>query len=307
MANDTMVTLGAGGLVPKKSYDISIESEYLRISIHDILIIYTLRNTTSRDIDAVVAFPLPEIDGRMIRNEPVFLPNDRDKINFVNFKVMDGGKRIPVKTEIRAFHEGTDVTNLIKSLGLSGTVLLEHLNAELKKLSPASIEKLKTQGLILPAEINAPEEKGWQANWTMQAHFFWHQHFPAEKTIKLTQTYNPIVGGGYLHKNDDGASNIKSFCGNNAALNQIQILKNIDLSKELILYEKNIRYILTTAQNWKGAIGNFRLSIQADDPEDIVLTCFPDLKKVAPTIYEANLKDFVPSQDLNILILQKSP
>ncbi|MDD3371796.1 MAG: DUF4424 family protein, partial [Alphaproteobacteria bacterium] len=69
-ANDTMVSLGAGGLVPRESPDVSMESEDLDISVREIKIRYVFRNHSSRDIDATVAFPLPPLDGRIVAIEP---------------------------------------------------------------------------------------------------------------------------------------------------------------------------------------------------------------------------------------------
>jgi hypothetical protein len=63
LANDTMVTLEAGGLVPVKSSKVAMESERLRISVHRVTVDYVFRNTSDQDVDAVVAFPLPELDG----------------------------------------------------------------------------------------------------------------------------------------------------------------------------------------------------------------------------------------------------
>ena len=54
LANDTFVTLGAGGLIPARTAAISIESEDLEISARRITVQYLFRNRTQRDIDATV-------------------------------------------------------------------------------------------------------------------------------------------------------------------------------------------------------------------------------------------------------------
>jgi len=80
-ANDTNARLGAGGLVPEKSADIVMESEDLIISVHQITVRYLFRNTSDRDLDLIVAFPLPEVDGAAVANIPIFFPSP-DPLNF---------------------------------------------------------------------------------------------------------------------------------------------------------------------------------------------------------------------------------
>jgi hypothetical protein len=74
-ANDTMVTLGAGGLIPIKSTEIVMESEDLQVSAHQITVKYVFRNTTHHDVDATVAFPLPPLDGGTVENSPISIPS----------------------------------------------------------------------------------------------------------------------------------------------------------------------------------------------------------------------------------------
>src|SRR4051812_43529915 len=74
-ANDTMVTLEAGGLVPAKSSNVVMESERLQVSIHQVKVDYVFRNTSKVDVDAVVAFPLPGLDGGTLEHSPIQLPS----------------------------------------------------------------------------------------------------------------------------------------------------------------------------------------------------------------------------------------
>src|SRR5437879_375004 len=83
LANDTLVTLGAGGLVPLKSTSVVMESEDLQISASEIRVQYKFRNDSDRDVRAMVGFPLPELDGGDVENSPMHLPS-RDSKNFVD-------------------------------------------------------------------------------------------------------------------------------------------------------------------------------------------------------------------------------
>ena len=159
-ANDTLATLGAGGLVPLKSSDIAIESENLEISVHQIKVRYLFRTNTDHDIDAIVAFPLPELDGGLVYNEPVVFPS-KDPVNFVDFKVEANDALVTAKVEIRAFANDLDITAYLASLGLPASVL-EPLNSALMKLSSEQRSQLEKKGLdcagLLPSAAGCRQE-----------------------------------------------------------------------------------------------------------------------------------------------------
>jgi len=310
-ANDTMVTLGAGGLVPVKTSEIVMESEKLQIGLHNITIGYVFRNTSNRDIDATIAFPLPKLDGGELYNEPIRLPKKEDN-NFVDFKVMEHGNVIPVTMEIRAFLEGKDITAHLASFGLRSSVLLEPLNSALLKLTAPQRSQLETEKLIVKDGFNPPlrssGENGWWANWSMHVQFYWTQHFPAGKTVELTESYKPVVGGSYISGMDDGDYSIKDYCGNASHLKQIKAIEEGLPKKQkeggITLTERDIDYILTTANNWSGPIRHFDLAIDTDDPNDIMLTCFPEIKQVSATEYSLHKDNFHPDREIALRILQ---
>ena len=113
--------------------------------------------------------------------------------------------------------------------------------------------------------------------------------------------------GSYIVSGDDGRLSVQPYCGTDDTLHQIEKIKKQHPTKtagEPALEERRIRYILTTANNWSGPIKNFRLSVLADHPDDIVLTCMPGLKQVAPMRYELSHSNFRPDRELDLLILQ---
>jgi hypothetical protein len=308
-ADDTLVTLGAGGLIPEKSSQIVMESEDLQISVHRITVRYVFRNTTRRDVEAMVAFPLPDLDGGIF-NGPVALPN-KTALNFVNFSVTEDGKLVAARVESRAFLAGRDVTERLSAAGLPVSVLLEPLNSALMKISPAQREQLEHEQLIMPDDFNPPlgatGKHGWWAMWTMRVKFYWIQRFPAEKTVTLTQTYQPVVGGGYIAADDDGSLTVRPYCSGAEALREIEQIEHGHPARDsgdIVLWARAINFILTTANNWSGPIGNFHLTVLGDSPEDIVLTCTPGLKRVGATRYELSRSDFRPNADLKLMILQ---
>lgn len=60
LANDTTVSIGAGGLVLEKTSAIKMASEDLYVSATRIRIRYVFRNVTAAPITTIVAFPMPD-------------------------------------------------------------------------------------------------------------------------------------------------------------------------------------------------------------------------------------------------------
>jgi hypothetical protein len=303
VADDTAVTLGAGGLIPVKSSDIAMESEDLRVSAHQITVKYLFRNTSSRDLDVVVAFPLPEIDGAALANLIFNIPS-RDAVNFMDFRLSVDGKRTVPKAEIRAFFNGAEITNELRSLGLPLSALDGNVAAAMKKLAAADRSRLERDGWV---DCSLTKDGKCWPYWRSRIQFYWTQRFAAGTTVEVEHVYRPVVGGGGVY--GDGAANVKPYCGGSDALEQIMRQKELRARRgkdpdQPALVERQIDFILTTATNWKGPIHSFQLSVVADNPEDTVVTCMPGLRRVAPNRYELVRSDFCPDRDFRVLILQ---
>ena len=309
-ANDTFATLGAGGLVSQKTTEVVMESEDLQISPHQIVVRYVFRNITDKDVEAVVAFPLPDLHGGDVYHEPMSLP-DESQLNFVDFTVASGGKPISASLESRAWLEGRDITPRLEAIHLPVSVLVKPLNQALAKLSPAEIKRLETEDLIASEEYadsaTGKMKRDWYAAWTMRVKFYWTQRFPAHQTVELTQTYRPVVGGSYIPANDSGNSSARRYCGGPEAFREIAEFKQRHPAKnqdDISLWERTVRYILTTANNWNGPIRKFHVTVLSDASEDIVLTCLPGLKRTGDTRYEVSHSDWRPTAEIELMILQ---
>jgi len=305
-----MATLGAGGLVPSKSTEVVMESEDLRISVHQIDVRYVFRNTTNHDVDAIVAFPLPALDGGTVENVPISIPS-KDPVNFMSFAATVDGHIVSPKVELRAFKDGKDITARLVAFGLPVSVLDPQLATAIAKLSTEQRKKLELDNLVVDEEIqrgaNAKLEHHIWAWWETRVKYYWSQHFPADGTVHVSHSYQPIVGGSYIVRGDDGNFSVKPYCGGAETLTKIRDLKAKVGKKgdsDVDLLERRIQYILTTGNNWSGPIRSFRLQIVKDKPEDILATCFPGLRKMSDTTYELSQTNFHPTAELNVLILQ---
>lgn len=306
LANDTEVTLAAGGLVPRKAVGVALDFESLMISRHRISIAYRFRNPGPRDETAVVAFPLPPLDGGDLANEPMTLPAPQSE-NFVGFAVSQGRTPVRTRLDLRAMWRGRDITARLAALGLTPSVLPEDVNARLRDLPPARRKALEAEGLIDPQDFYPPlrsvGEHGWAALWALRAQFYWTQQFPAGRPVDLIQTYAPVVGGGYVTFGQTGAEVARSHCADERQRRALRLGAAMRPGKsdgDIAWRERNVRYILTTARNWRGPIGRFRLRIEAERPDELVLTCLPGLRRTGPTTWEFARNSFRPARDLDI-------
>ncbi|MBS0274293.1 MAG: DUF4424 family protein [Proteobacteria bacterium] len=97
-ADDSSAALGMGGLQFTRAAEIRMAKEDLFISPKAVRIRYEFANDGAKDVDSIVAFPLPDIDTWEFYEEPIGTVGN-DPVNFVGFTVMAGGKHIPVQVE----------------------------------------------------------------------------------------------------------------------------------------------------------------------------------------------------------------
>jgi hypothetical protein len=233
----------------------------------------------------------------------------RDPVNFMSFKVTVDGERVSPRIEVRAVKDGKDITDTLRSVGLPVSVLDSGMKEAIKKLTPDRHSQLEKDELIVTekAESGGKIERWDWPNWQTRVRFYWTQHFAGNSIVRVSHSYLPVVGGSYIAYDDDGALAVNGYCGTCATLKRIKQVKSRLARKQGIsaaLWERNIKYILTTANNWSGPIRDFRLGIDSDDPDDIVFTCFSTLKQRSPTHYEMNLSNFHPDRELDLMILQ---
>lgn len=113
-ANDSVAEVALGGLALKTSDAITLDAEDLYISKTQVRVKYKFTNTSDKDVETLVAFPLPdqkiEEDGEnYFRN----LPED------LKFKTLVDGKPAKLTIIEQAILKDVDVTARVRTLGLS--------------------------------------------------------------------------------------------------------------------------------------------------------------------------------------------
>src|ERR1700678_1564730 len=187
-ADDSSAALSMGGVAFTQSADIKMTDEDLSISPKNVSIRFVFTNESGHDIDTVVAFPLPDINTAEFSNSPIGTVTN-DPVNFVGFSVKQDGHPIAVSVEQKATMNGRDVTAVIKSVGLPVNIisgdgyklLLALLPAKRKILTSADLAEYDDNNNALP-------------HWIVRTRFYWHQHFPAGKSVVLDEHYQPVTG-----------------------------------------------------------------------------------------------------------------
>ena len=193
-ANDSSAAVGIGGLELRQNNAISMDSEDLFISRQRITVKYRFTNTSTKDIETLVSFPLPPLPGGI---EGSFgdqsIPNWRDDLHFKTF--VDGK---PVKLAIHEVvsvigdPDSKEISAQLKSLGWPVSYWTDYpFEENLQKLPSDKKKQLLKQGLLRTedgADYAIP-------NWQVTTHVTRTQRFPAGKTISVEHIYKPVAGG----------------------------------------------------------------------------------------------------------------
>jgi hypothetical protein len=308
LADDSSAALGAGGIQFTKMADIRMASEDLRLSPDAVRIHYEFVNDSDKDIETIVAFPLPDIDAYEFWGTPIGRLTS-DPVNFVGFKAVVDGKPVAVAVEQKAMYQGRDVTATVKSAGLPVNIVSGRNYQRMDKLTPAQRSTLAKAGL---AEFD--NDQG-IARWIIQTRFYWTQRFPAHKTVAIEHSYKPVTGQAFFSEYDlksrTGSSDDywkKPYCMDEGTLTRVRLSiaeRKAANRNEGLLNAYSTAFILKTANNWKGGIGRFHLTLDKLKPENTLSLCWDgELKKTGATIFESTRQDFAPQHDIKFVVLE---
>ncbi|MBN9315993.1 MAG: DUF4424 domain-containing protein [Devosia sp.] len=315
-ANDTMSTLGAGGLIFVETDDVRMVGEDLYVSPDLVRVKYEFRNDTNHDSDALVAFPMPDITGD--GDFMVAIPTE-DPDNIFGFETLVNGEPVGATLHQYAFATNIDYTQYLTDLGVPLTPYGEATQTAINALDDATKKELLHRGLVIPMEYDAGQ--GMQTDyvpvWTLRSTYSWQAHFPAGKTVSVEHSYRPSVGGTVgvtflappYEDYDPATEYKKKYCTDDSFINAVKkTLPNPDEPYGAPFTESWLSYIWSTGANWGGPIGTFHLTIDKGRPENLVSFCWDgEVKKTGPTTFEMEAKDWYPpyGRELEVLILNK--
>jgi hypothetical protein len=293
LANDTMAVGAAGGLVFVKSADVAIESEDLWISAESIRVRNRFRNRSPESIEALIAFPLPDIDhasGQMM------IPQVEGSDNFVGFTVTVDGRPVRPTLEARAYVGPVEVTEALRHHRLPLSWLAGRtLETAIEQLPEAAKGDLAKAGILGSGEFDDFEPK-----WTLKTAYTWRQVFPPNRTVVVEHRYRPVVGGDWFQPEDLQNDRWSDFCLDDATRNAIaRRLESQPLTRVTL-----VEYVLTTGANWAGPIGRFRLVLDKTKRQRLLSTCLDGLKRAGATTWTLERRNFTPSEDIRIMLIE---
>lgn len=245
------------------------------------------------------------------------LKRNVDRAPFLNFKrsVNDSEYgyqyRIIAKTK-----DGRDITYLLKqnNIPISAAYLIGYETAGALEKDPPLKAKLKKLKLL-----DENEKPVWQT----QTVYYWEQTFPANQTIRVSHEYTPHTGSLWLDaKNTTNQTDKKiekieklediKFYSRDDSQKWEDYTVSDDLKKRLFNYlqkyetipAREVDYILTTANSWRGPIKKFRLEIHTKSNFTIPAFIWPaKVFQVKEGVYVSELQNFTPKSELKILFL----
>jgi hypothetical protein len=309
-ANDSIAELSTGGLILSRSDAVAMESEDLYISPERVTVDYVFRNNTDKDVDTIVAFPMPDIEGDPY--EMLAIPDDQSD-NFLGFEVTIDGVAVRPQLEQKVFALGIDIGADLKAQNVPLYPFGDAAKAALAKLPQAVADDWVDRGIIVEDTADDGSGTVYAPFWQLRSTYWWRSTFPANKAVHVAHRYKPSVGGtssvGFFSDGQfqDYAAYKTRYCMDHAFENAVRKAVKEDSDGTPRYFESRIAYILTTGGNWAtGTIGKFKLTIDKGDPKSLVSFCGDNVKKVGPTTFEMTAQDFYPERDIDILLVVPS-
>ena len=308
LANDTTASVAAGGLVLERTDSIDMVSEDLYVSAAEIRVRYVFRNRTPRDVETVVAFPMPD--------RPLAAEYGGDVAYPSGFRTRVAGKLVTAQLERKAMLKDEDHTPLLRRLGIP--VAPERINAAARVmdgLPAADKRRLVSMGLAGEEEYD-DDGKGMKTHliplWTVQDRWWWKQRFPAGRDLAVEHRYVPGVGGSVdspisirdWRRTEDGRWAISHYCMDREFIAAVDRLSGKDPLKGPGMPDQRIDYILTTGANCRSPIADFRLVVDKEKPGNLVSFCAEGVRKIGPTQFEVRHRNWRPTRNLHVLIIE---
>lgn len=299
-ANDTVASMGAGGLVFEKTDGITMLSEDLFLSMDEVRVAYRFLNHTDETIETIVAFPMPDI-------EPDWMGSIRgpvsDPMRTLPFITRVDGYSVPTQVEQKAMLNGVDVTRRLQRLGLPLIPYYDALEGPVGELTQAQIAELVADGLI-ETNLHPDGRRSTFGRWTLKTTHYWTQHFYPGEEVRIEHLYIPVVGGttatGVGEPGDLRAAYDGQYCVDEpvrAAVARRQ-------AEGFQMRDNWLDYTLVTGANWSGPIGDFRLVVDKGSENNVVSFCAEGVRRISPTQFEVRYSNYTPTRDLNVLIVQ---
>jgi len=307
VGDDSTAGLAAGGVVLLKSADIEMQSETLYISDKAIRVHYTFLNTSPAPVTTTLAFPMPDVTIDGPEGAPTLPKGNSD--NFLGFTTTVDGKPVTATLEQTAVStsDGVDRTAYLKGLGVPLAVYSDAASKAVNALPKAKQDEMVSMGLALPFEED--DGHGMQSflipTWTVRSSYVWNETFPAGRPVTIEHDYTPSVATTVFEpwETDPSATAQRAqYCVDDTFAAAVATL-----AKGQPGDEEHIDYVLLTGANWKGPIGDFRMTVDKGAAANLVSFCGTGVTKTGPTTFVVDYKNFTPTANVSVLLIPAHP
>jgi hypothetical protein len=287
-----------------------MDSEELFISKEEVRVRYRFTNHSAGDVETLVSFPVPMLpDGIEGHYSYTSMPD----YNRLEFRTTIDGQPAPLHYVQRAEVGGRDVTSLLTAMGwpLRWFDGADGQPEFLGKLSAKDKAAFLRDGLLR----RSPDDPAMLIPaWNLVTHVTRSQVFPAGKTVEVLHRYVPIAGGsvgGALHrdarKGEGETQYRRKYCTDKTFFTGFdrRIAALSRASRDGMFYQEVwLSYILRSGANWRGPIGDFRLTIDKGRPGNLVSFCMDGVRKISSMQFEVRKRNFEPMRDIDVLIVE---
>jgi len=309
-ANDAAAETAAGGIQLRHEARIAMQKERLSIARDKVTVEYEFMNESDKDVTTEVAFPIPAYG-----LDPEDTAGKRD---FGDFRVWVESREVQYQTDARARLGNRDVTDVLRRYNIDVATFGNYgdeddpgPNYQIAKLPGPARANLMGLGLI---------EKDLYPKWLVAKTYYWSQTFPAHQVLHVRHEYKPVVGfQGF--KAAMLSRELKSACVDPSLEKKLSaaiaagLKSSARMSGDDYVNATWVKYILTTANTWKGPIHDFELVVEKPAPEKpvsgqpangrggdySVSFCWDGpVEHPDQTHFIAHKTDFVPSRELTV-------
>lgn len=299
-ANDTVASMGAGGLVLERTDGITMLSEDLFLSMDEVRVTYRFLNHTDEGIETIVAFPMPDI-------EPDWMGSVRgpvlDPMRTLPFITRIDGYSVPTQVEQKAMLNGVDVTRRLQRLGLPLNPYWDALEGPVGDLTEAQIAELVADGL-LDSSVHDDGVRSSIGLWTLKTTHYWTQYFPPGEEVRIEHTYVPVTGGTTGTGVGEPGDHWPDYDGEYCVDAPVRAAVARQQAEGFHMRDSWLDYTLVTGANWSGPIGDFRLVVDKGSENNVVSFCAEGVRQISPTQFEVRHTNYIPTRDLNVLIVR---
>lgn len=299
-ANDTVASMGAGGLVLEKTDGITMLSEDLFLSMDEVRVSYRFLNHTDEAIETIVAFPMPDIEPDWMGsiNGPV-----PDPMRALPFITRIDGYSVPTQVEQKAMLNGVDVTRRLQRLGLPLNPYFDALEGPVSELSQAQLAELVADGLM-ESNVHDDGSRSSFGLWTLKTTHYWTQVFYPGEEVRIEHFYIPAVGGTTGTGVGEPGDHWPDYDGEYCVDEPVRAAVARKQAEGFQMRDSWLDYTLVTGANWSGPIRDFRLVVDKGSVDNVVSFCAEGVRRISPTQFEVRHSNYTPTRDLNVLIVQ---